>query len=436
MSTRLSPLDAAFLQVEDPENRMQLAGMLIFRGSPPTYAEFRDAVAARLLDLPRFKERLALAPLGLTRPRWVEDTAFDLDYHLSRVALPEPGGHDEITSHIDQLTAAPLDMKRPLWEIGLVEGTEDGFAISLKVHHCMVDGLSIIDIFTALLGPDTPVPAAVAGAAKASATRRAATNGGTGLLNRMRGASALVGQAPGSPFNRGASGPTRRTAYTTVPMSDIHLIRGPYAATVNNVVLAVVAGALRRYLMRQGNMVDKLHAFVPVNRRSEDNRGKLGNQIAMTYPALPVGEADAETRLVKVVEAVKTAAKHGQAGTTAWLMDTLGLAPAPLARSLNRLVQFNSGMFNLTITNVPGPPMPAFFLGRQLDTILGSTPLTRRHALTVAVLSYNGALTFSVTTDPRRVPDGDDLVADIEHELAALRDAATTTATRQGAPDA
>jgi len=435
MSTRLSPLDAAFLQVEDPENRMQLAGMLTFRGSPPTYAEFRDAVAARLLDLPRFKERLALAPLGLTRPRWVEDSAFDLEYHLSRVALPEPGGHDEITSHIDHLTAAPLDLRRPLWEVGLVEGLEEGFAISLKVHHCMVDGLSIIDIFTALLGPDTPVPAGVAGAGPTAPPRRTATKVETGLLDKVRGASALVGQAPRSPFNQGSSGPTRRTSYTTVPMSDIHLIRRPYAATVNNVVLAVVAGALRRYLLRHEHPVDKLHAFVPVNRRSEDGRGKLGNQIAMTYPALPVGEADPETRLAKVVEAVTTATEVGQASTTAWLMSTLGLAPAPIARSLNRLVQFSSGMFNLTITNVPGPPVAAFFLGRQLETILGSTPLTRRHALTVAVLSYNGKLTFSVTTDPRRVPDGDDLVADIEHELAALLDAATTTATRQGAHD-
>jgi diacylglycerol O-acyltransferase / wax synthase len=435
-SDRLSPLDAAFLQVEDPENRMQLAGMLVFEGGPPSHAEFREAIADRVLSLPRFRQRLHLSPLGLTRARWTEDTAFDLDYHLSRVALPSPGGHDEIAAHIDQLTSAPLDLRRPVWEIGLVEGIQGGFGISLKVHHCMVDGLSIIDIFSAILAPDTPAPAP--GSVRRPAARPApsgsgGTSTGTSLLGRIRGASALVGQAPSSPFNRGPSGPTRRTAYTTVPMSALHDVRHPYGTTVNNVVLAVVAGALRRYLERNDAMVDKLHAFVPVNRRSDDHRGRLGNQIAMTYPALPVGEPDPEARLAQVVEAVTEAAAAGQAGTTAWLMGSLGLAPAPLARSLNRLIQFDAGMFNLTVTNVPGPPLPAYFLGRRLDTILGSTPLTRRHALTVAVLSYNGALTFSITTDPRRVPDGADLVQDIEDELALLRDVAHHHASRQGA---
>lgn len=425
MTDRLSPLDNAFLQVEDAENRMQLAGMLLFRGTAPDYARFKHAVAERLLDLPRFRQRLAPSPLGLARPRWVDDDAFDLDYHVSRVALPSPGGHDEVAAHIDQLTSSPLDLRRPLWEVGLVEGLEDGFGVSLKVHHCMVDGLSIIDIFTALLAPDSDLPAAPLRPAKAPAAKAPSPT----ALTRLRGTATMFGQSPASPFNTGPSGPTRRTAYVTVPLAQIHDLRKNHGTTVNNIVLAVVAGGLRRYLERHDTAVDKLHAFVPVNRRPDNARGSLGNQIAMTYPALPVGEASPEARVRGVIESVGQTAATGQAGTTATLMNLLNLAPAPLARVLNRAMQFNAGMFNLTVTNVPGPPVPVHFLGSELEVILGATPLTRQHALTIAVLSYNGTLSFMVTTDPRRLPDGTELADDLAAELADLHQRVTTAPT-------
>lgn len=431
MAQKLSPLDNAFLQMEDGENRMQLAGMLLFSGEAPDFAAFRAAVTERLLDLPLFRKRLSPSPLGMGRPQWVDDDAFDLDFHLSRVALPAPGGHAEVAAHIDTLTAAPLDKARPLWELALVENVEDGFAVSLKVHHCMVDGLSIIDIFTALLAPDSSIPHA------RLEQKRPSTDGllptetkapGPSPLARLAGAAGLVGQAPLSPFNTGACGPTRRTAYVTVPLQHIHDVRKQYSTTVNNIVLAVVAGALRRYLLRHDALVDELFAFVPVNRRSSEARGSLGNQIAMTYPALPVGEASPEGRVLKVIESITLTAEAGQAATTASMMGLLGMAPAPLAGALNRAMQLRTAMFNLTVTNVPGPPVPAHFLGAQLRLILGATPLTAKHALTIAVLSYNGTLTFSVTTDPRRVPDGIDIADDLEAELADLYAATTTPA--------
>lgn len=432
MSQRLSALDAAFLQVEDRQNRMQLAGMLIFKGEAPDPAAFRAAVSERLLPLPRFRQRLQQSPLGLGRPSWVDDDSFDLDYHLSRIALPSPGGHDEIAAHIDHMTSAPLDLSRPLWEIGLVEGLAEGFAVSLKVHHCMVDGLSIIDIFTALLAPDSDL---VAPPTRSNPVRRklAPVNAQVPApLRRLQGASKLLGQAPTSVFNIGTSGPTRRTAYVTVPLDSIHDIRKVHGTTVNNIVLAIVTGALRRYLTRHDAMVDKLHAFVPVNRRPRGARGSLGNQIGMTYPALPVGEASPDARVEQVVLSVAEATASGQASTTATMMGLLGLAPAPLARSINRAAQFSAGMFNLTVTNVPGPPGPVHFLGRELELILGSTPLTKRHALTIAVLSYNGALSFMVTTDPRRVPDGSEIADDLWAELKSLHTQITLNSDPQG----
>lgn len=456
---RLSPLDVAFLHVEDRSNRMQLAGMLLFDGPAPSYAEFRDAIGRHLPSLPHFRQRLRHSPLGLTRPSWVDDEAFDLSYHLHHVALPATGGHAEIAAHVDHMTAAPLDLRRPLWEMALIEGLDNGgFALALKVHHCMVDGLSIIDIFAALCSSesDRPLPeirewsphapvslrdrlrGSVAGLPSVAGripSRIAATpTGGAALVRRLRRASRLVGAAPSTRFNTGPSGPTRRTEYLTVPLRNVHQIRREFGTTVNNIVLSVVTGALHRYLGRHGELVEHVHAFVPVNRRPEEARGTHGNQIGMTYPALPVGEADPRERVRKVVAAVAASATARQAEDTEALIRLGRFAPQPLAAVANRAMQFEAGMFNLTVTNVPGPGVPAYFLGRQLRLILGSTPLTRRHALTIAVLSYNGELTFSVTTDPRRVPDGPDLVEDIRAELAELLDlvpAPPTTARRQ-----
>ncbi|MFL6089159.1 MAG: wax ester/triacylglycerol synthase family O-acyltransferase [Aeromicrobium sp.] len=424
MGQRLSSLDNAFLQVEDAENRMQLAGMLLFAGEAPDFAEFRQVVGERLLGLPHFTQRLSGSLLGLARPRWVEDRSFALDYHVTRTALPAPGGHDEVAAHIENLTASPLDLSRPLWEIGLVEGLSHGFGISLKIHHCMVDGLSIIDVFTALLAPDSRLPAAApTQARKPSAEptllRRLApapVSAAVGVVGLAR----TLGQAPASTFNGGRPGPTRRISYVSVPLADVHEIRRAHDTTVNNIVLATVSGGLRRYLERNDALVDKLHAFVPVNARPNGSRGAMGNQIAMTYPELPVGEPDPAARVRKVIESVRRAAQSRQAATTGTLMGLLGLAPAPLAATLNRAMQFRTGMFNVTVTNVPGSPVPLHFMGRQLDLIVGSTPLTRQHGLTVAVLTYNGSLTFMVTSDPRRVPGGDTIADDLQAEFDAL----------------
>jgi diacylglycerol O-acyltransferase len=431
--SRLSPLDCAFLHIEDRATRMQLAGLLTFEGPVPAWTEVREAIRLCLPDLPRFRQRLALSPLGLTAPRWVDDETFDLDYHLHRVVLPFPGGDREVVAHIDHLTAVPLDLQRPLWEISLVEGLSDGrWALSLKVHHAMVDGLSIMDIFAALFsmeapGAGAPAPAPVRPASTAVAVRVGRSEPPRldvmEPLRRLARAGQLCGQAPTAVFNRGVAGPTRRSEFLTIPLSTVQGLRKPYGATVNHVVLAVVSGALRRYLERHGEPLEPLFAFVPVNARPDAERGRLGNQIAMTYPELPVHVAQPAARVRAVMESVAATGQQDQAGTTAALMSLGRFLPQPVAALVNRSIQFDGGLFNLTVTNVPGPPVPVYFLDRKLVRITGSTPLTQRHGLTIAVLSYDGELTFSVTTDPARVPDVEGLVADLEAEVEALAEA-------------
>ncbi|RNL80178.1 wax ester/triacylglycerol synthase domain-containing protein [Nocardioides marmorisolisilvae] len=420
MSTRLGALDAAFLHIEDRSNRMQLAGILVFDGAAPTFSEFREAVETRLPSLPHFRQRLTGGLGGLLRPSWTPDAEFDLDYHLRRTAVPSPGGRTELLALVDELTSAPLDLQRPLWEMTLVEGLEDGhFGIALKVHHCMVDGLSIMQIFATLFSADPASDSPLALAAPPP-RQAAPTAPRPPLTERLGRAAASVRVAPRTRFNTGPSGPTRATDFTTVPLEEIHRTRRAFGTTVNNLVLATVTGALRRYLERHDELVPELYAFVPVNRRTDAGPGFHGNQIGMTYPALPVGEADPVARVAKVVASVAECVRTGQADDTAALLSVSGLAPEPVAAALNRLIQFDGGLFNLTVTNVPGPPVPVYFLGRRLLRIIGSTPLTKRHALTIAVLSYAGELTFSVTTDPRRLPDGSDLVADLADELVLL----------------
>ncbi|CAM2929477.1 wax ester/triacylglycerol synthase family O-acyltransferase [Skermania piniformis] len=429
---RLSPIDAAFLHVEDRSNRMQLAGMLIFDADPPGFAEFREAIVRSLPLLPHFRQWVRPGTLALRRPSWVDDADFDVDYHLHHVALPAPGGPAEIAGMIDDLTAQPLDLQRSPWELTLVEGLAGGgFALALKVHHCMVDGLSIMDIFAVLCSPDphyrhpepapwTPTPAPALWKRRAARPRRSAAGTPLDALRRLPRAARLAGRAPVTRFNSGPSSAVRRTEYLTVPLSVIHDIRRAHGTTVNNAVLATVTGALQRYLSRHDELVDELYAFVPVNRRADAERGTHGNRIAMTYPALPVGELEPNRRVEAVLAAVDAAARSRQAEDTAALADLTRYTPQPVAAAINRAMQLRSRIFNLTVTNVPGPPIPVYFLGRQLSLILGATPLTRKHALTVAVLSYKGNMTFSVTTDPRRVPDLDDLMTDFRSELDLL----------------
>jgi hypothetical protein len=423
MGTRLGALDAAFLHIEDRSNRMQLAGVLVFEGATPSFAAFRAAVESKLPSHPPFRQRLAGGLGGQLRPSWIVDAEFDLDYHLRRTAVPAPGGREELLGLVNELTSAPLDLQRPLWEMTLVEGLgADQFGIALKVHHCMVDGLSIMQIFATLFSADPASDRPLALPAPPPRVPEVRSP----LSARLGRAAAAVRVAPRTRLNTGPSGPTRATDFTTVPLEEILRVRRAFGTTVNNVVLATVTGALRRYLDRHDELVDEVYAFVPVNRRTDAGPGFHGNRIGMTYPALPVGEADPSARVRKVVASVDACVRTGQADDTAALLSVSGLAPEPVAAALNRLVQFDGGLFNLTVTNVPGPPVPVYFLGRRLLRIVGSTPLTRRHALTVAVLSYAGELTFSVTTDPRRLPDGSDLVVDLADELALLSATATS----------
>ncbi|MEU1994029.1 wax ester/triacylglycerol synthase family O-acyltransferase [Nocardia gamkensis] len=442
---RLSPMDVAFLDVEDPQNRAHLFGLLVFDGPAPTFEDFRCAIGACLPDLPRFRQRIARVPGGLHRPEWVDAEGFQIDRHLGSIELPPPGDIGELNALADELSSAAMDMGRPLWEMQLVTGLAGGqFAIAVKLHHSMVDGVSIMDVFSVLFSVEpnaqlptpqpwspqrVPGPFGLSSRATVDAARDSAAALATGIRHMgrvwniagsIRRTARLLGQAPVTQFNAGPSGSRRRNSWLSVPLSEFALVKTQFETTINNVYLAVIAGALRRHRERSGETSVPLYAFVPVSIRDESERGALGNRIGLTFPRLPVDLDDAVARLADVGSVVDRRKQWQQATDTAALLAMGGSTPPVLTKHMNRYIQLRSRLFNLTCTNVPGPRVPVYFCGRRLRGMLGSAPLTASHAVTMSALSYNGTMFIAVTSDPVRVPDGDRLIEDFRAELDEL----------------
>ncbi len=448
---RLSGLDASFLHLERDAAHMHVAACAVIEGPPPEYSELVEAIEARLHLVPRYRQRLATVPLGQGRPVWVDDPFFQVGFHVRHTALPQPGGEAELKRLAGRLFSQSLDRSRPLWELWLVEGLMDGrFALLTKTHHALVDGISGVDIATVLFDA-SPEPAPVAPPAqewiprpppsgaqllaqalieRATVPReivrglRAALRGPRQLATRavevaagMR-ALALVGlePAPPSPFNA-RIGPHRRFDWVRANLEDFKAIKNALGGTVNDVVLTAVAGALGTYMDAHGHATESvvLKAMVPVSVRAEVERGELGNRVAAMWAPLPVGVGDPAARLEWIRLAMAEIKDSGQAVGAQALTELSGFAPPTIMAQAARL-QARQRLFNLVVTNVPGPQLPLYVLGRELLYMAPMVPLAENTALGVAVMSYNGQLTFGLNADY-------DALADVEALAAALRDA-------------
>jgi len=455
---RLSALDAAFLQVEDATAHMHVGGVLLFDGDPPSYDDLALMIGGRLDRLPRYRQRLAWPPGGLLRPCWVDDPRFDLAFHVRHAALPHPHGERELRALAGRLFAQPLDRRRPLWEVHLVDGVEGGrFALVAKIHHALADGVSGVDVAALLLDvhdrpavdelasrraatwdappPPTPAELLAEGALEQAREGARALRTLAGALRRpastalaaakaARDATDLVEArldgAPPSPYNAPISA-DRRFAWTRAPLDAVREVGDRAGATVNDVVLAGVTGALRRHLLRHGHDVDGvvLKTMVPVSTRDADDHGALGNRISSVYAPLPVGIPDPGQRLAAVMAGMAATKGSGQSSSAAAVAAAGDLAP-PQVMGLVARQMASPRLFNLTVTNIPGPPVPLFLLGRRLACVLPLVPLAREHGLGVAVMSYDGALDFGLLACADLVPDVDDLAGDLDAGLAEL----------------
>ena len=459
MVEHLSPTDASLLAVEDADHGMHLQIIYVFEGPAPTREEFRETVEQRLLGAPRFRQRIARVPFKLGRPAWVDDERFDLDYHVRRTALPAPGGEDELRELSNLLLQQRLDSSRALWEMWLVEGlSEDRFAVIHRVHHCLVDGVATQDLsgmmFSSTPHEDRPHNDAwtrigspsETSLAISGLTDLAAHSGGAlmGLLRASRsprtlardaaeGArtlgtlSGVAGAVPHTILN-GLGGPRRRTDWVRVPLEELRATKDAYDTTLNNIVLAASAGALRRFFLRHGEpLVEGMRAMVPVSVRLDADKGALGNQVSAIYPTLPIGEADLAKRVAAITAEV-TRLRGSQGIAMQRLMDVGGFAPPTIMEQVQRLLLTNAGAHNLVISNVPGPSKPLYLRGRELLEVLPSGATMPRHGLNLPMLSYNGVLYIAVTSDPDVVTDGAGFAADLRASFGELRDAGAAVA--------
>ena len=436
---RLSALDAAFLFFERPNQPFQVGCVAELDGRVPL-PELVALIEQRLCTrLPRYRQRPQRAVLDFDLPRWEDDPAFDLRRHVRHVALPAPGGAAELHGLVDALHAAPLDDRHPRWEVHLIDGRADGTSVVyVKMHHCMVDGVSgaqILELLTDGADAAEPTVAAAPPAGGSTVEERRAAGDFLRLLPGLATAGALARDAgelitaiaslalepnDALPFNR-RLGDRRATVWTTLRIEDLHGIRGRAGCKLNDVLLAIISGALHDYLETHGTRTPglRVRAIVPVSVRRAEDRLQLGNLVSAMIPTLPVGESDPAARLRRIAAEMQELKGRGQPRAAGLLLAALGRLPAPFEALLGRLAP--DGMIaNTVCTNVPGPSQPRTLLGRRVGAVHPIAPLFQSMGLEFAILSYADTVSVSATADPDLVPDLQEIAAGIEKAAREL----------------
>jgi WS/DGAT/MGAT family acyltransferase len=451
---RLSAVDASFLAQEKQSSHMHVGALVIFDGPAPARDEFRAHLEARLRRVPRYRQKLAFPRLEAGRPFWVDDPNFNLDYHVRHTALPKPGSEEQLRALAGRIFSQRLDRSKPLWEVWIVHGLEGGrFALISKTHHALVDGVSGVDIATVLFDlspvPDEvededdwkpePEPSGVDLVAEGvkGLVRTPFSLAGRAVgalqhpgetLERVREAAEGLGEvawagmnpAPETPLNV-PIGSHRRIVWVQTELEQFKAIKNSLGGTVNDVLLAVVSGALARWLRTRGVRTEglELRAQVPVSIRSDDEHDRLGNRIAVMRAPLPVYARDPVERLRIVREAMQGLKESKQALAAQVIAGLEDFAP-PTILSMASRTHWSPRLFNMIVTNVPGPQFPIYLQGRELQELVPVAFLPDNFALTIAAMSYNGKLDFSLLGDYDAMPDID-LVGDyVEEALEEL----------------
>jgi diacylglycerol O-acyltransferase len=456
MADRLSPLDVSFLYMETPTTAMHVGGVATFE--PPEggfdYDRLVELISQRIALVPRYRQKVRQVPGRLANPVWVDDEDFDVTYHVRRSALPKPGTEAQLRELVGRLQSRQLDRNRPLWEIYLVEGLEGGrVAVITKTHHAMVDGVSAVDIGTVILDV-TPTPREVPeddwrprrqpssvalmteavtdlvkrptqaiDTARGAVTDARATVGkvasvGGGILSQAR---LMARSAPSSPLNA-TIGEQRRFAMAKTDLVDYKRVRKTHGGTVNDVVLATVSGALRTWLLTRGESVTPtttVRAMVPVSVRSEGDSG--GNRVSSYFVDLPIGEGNPVMRLHQVSFAMRGHKESGESVGADALVQLTGFAP-PTIHALGARVAsgFSKRLFNLVVTNVPGPQFPLYAAGARMLEMYPVVPLSKGQAVSIGLTSYDGGVFYGLNCDRDAMPDADVLAGCIEESLAEL----------------
>jgi WS/DGAT/MGAT family acyltransferase len=437
---------------------MHVGGILIFEGPPPSYDDLLEHITSRLHLVPRFRQKLSYPPLQSGRPFWIDDPNFNLEYHVRNSALPAPGSEEQLRRMASRVFSQQLDRTKPLWELWLVQGlTRKRFALVTKTHHALVDGVSGVDIATVLFDvkpvpqpaededhwAPSPEPSRATLIAKGvedllatpvRAARRIETivEHPEAAVRQLGHAVEGVGEigwnfanpAPKVPLNV-EIGSHRRFVSVRSDLAQFKKVKNALGGTVNDVILAVVTGALREWLHARGIRTEglELRAQVPVSIRAQDERGQLGNRLAAMRAPLPVYIADPVRRLSTVSRAMSGLKQSKQALGAEVISRFNDFAPPTLLAQAAR-INFSTRLFNLVVTNVPGPQMPLYVLGRELEDIFPVGFLPPNQALFVAMMSYNGGINFGLLADYDSMDDVQLIADGIERSITELVEAA------------
>jgi diacylglycerol O-acyltransferase / wax synthase len=476
---RLSGLDASFLALETSTMRFHLLAVMVFEpstlndGPAHSFERVRQIVGERLHLVPPLRRRAVRIPFGLHHPVWVDDPEFDLDFHLHRASAPAPGGPNELSTLVAEVAERPLDFDRPLWEMHVVEGLESGhFAIITKIHHAAIDGASGAEVLAAFfdLGPDprvitapdhpwkaAPLPTEVdlvTGAlsslrwqpeATASAVRR--TVGAVRSLaernRRLREEDGV--DPPPAPFSaprtsiNGSISAHRRFAFLHAPLEDVQTVRSAFGGTVNDVVLASAAGALRKLLSERGESLDdSLVAMVPMSTRSAADAGALGNKVHAMLVSLATAVADPVERLRMISSGTRLAKDQARVLSEDLLRDWAQLAVPALSSRLARLAgnlrlfDHVPALFNVLVSNIPGPEVSLWCAGARLVALYPVGPLAEGVGLNITVISYTGTLYVGILGCRSLIPEVDRLAHHMSDALGELVKAAVRTGGQWG----
>jgi WS/DGAT/MGAT family acyltransferase len=458
---RLTGLDATFLYLETPHNHMHVASTAVFDPADVpegyTFDRVKEMVANRLPLLPPFRRRLVMIPFGLHHPLWIEDPDFDIDYHVRRGALPAPGGAKELAEFAADVMSRPLDRNRPLWEMYVVEGLEGGYIGTVtKTHHAAIDGVSGAELTANLLdlSPETMwldpaedtwtpdrIPSdveligfaarslAVQPVAAAKAVRRTAEMA-LNLRRRNREPSTTPPPAPFSAPNTSinvAITPRRKFAFTQMNLDDVKHVKNALGGTVNDVVLALCSGALRRFFDAKDEHLDgSLVGMIPISVRTEDEKGAMGNRVSSMLVDLASNVDDPLERLATIRNATKNAKEQDKAIGAETLTDWAEFAaPAVAARAARlysnmKLADRHNPIFNVTISNVPGPPFPLYSAGARMIAMYPMGPIADGGALNITVMSYMDTMNFGLVACAETIPNVDDIARYLDDALDEL----------------
>src|SRR6266566_1226459 len=478
---QLTGLDASFLAMETANTTGHVGGLSVLDPSaapkPLTLARLTEVMAERVTLVPVLRRKLLNVPFGLDQPYWIDDADFDIEYHVREIALPRPGSDAQLTEQVSRLHARPLDRSRPLWELYLITGlARDRAAVYSKIHHAAVDGVSGTELLTVLFdltpaGRDLPaaepfqperppsLPVLAARTAARLAWRPVQTVRITNELvrflptlaptvnrlvgeilglNRSDGAviATRPGRAPATPFNQAIT-PHRRFAFRSV---DLETVKNTFGVSVNDVVMAMCAGALRRWLIDHDALPGQpLVAMIPVSVRDPASQGALGNRVSAMLAPLPTNVTDPGLRL-QIVHSATKVAKAQQAEIPQGLVDQISDFAVPALTARAARVVFATGLlhrlppFNVTISNVPGPNVPVYMCGARLVAHYPMSVVTDGQGLNITLVGYLGQLHFGLVSSRELVPDIDKLAGYLPDELALLAEAAEKRAAGQTEP--